>query len=104
MARIAESIQRRKQAQPIEMPSCGSVFRNPPGRQAWQVIDEAGLRGVQVGGARISPKHCNFIVNEGGATRADVLALIDLAKRKVKEKFNISLQEEVVIFSGRSLV
>lgn len=101
---IAESIQKRKQAQPIELPSCGSVFRNPSGHQAWKLIADAGLRGKKIGGARISEKHTNFIVNEGGATRADVLALIALAKEQVLAHSGIALQEEVIVFSGKLLI
>lgn len=102
-AALAESAKARKQAQPIELPSCGSVFRNPPGTSAWKCVETAGLRGHKVGGARFSPKHANFIVNEGGATRADVLELIRLAKEKVEERLGIRLQEEVVVLEGRTL-
>jgi UDP-N-acetylmuramate dehydrogenase len=96
-ARLAEAIRRRKAAQPIELPSCGSVFRNPEGKNAWRLIEEAGLRGFSRGGARISEKHCNFIVNEGGASREDVLFLIRTAKERVRANAGIELQEEVVL-------
>lgn len=96
-ARLVESIRKRKSAQPIELPSCGSVFRNPEGHNAWKLIADAGLRGVKVGGARISEKHCNFIVNEGGASKRDVLTLIQLAKDKVFQKSGIELQQEVIL-------
>lgn len=102
-ARLAESVKKRKAAQPIEMPSCGSVFRNPEGKSSWRVIDDAGLRGFGIGGARISPKHSNFIVNEGGATCADVLGLIAAAKEKVYEKSGIRLQQEVILLSPKWL-
>lgn len=102
-ARLVEGLKKRKAAQPIEMPSCGSVFRNPEGKNAWRVIDDAGLRGHSVGGARFSNKHSNFIVNEGGATRADVLALINLAKERVRAQSGIELHEEVVLMEGRKL-
>ncbi len=101
--RLAEAAKRRKAAQPIELPSCGSVFRNPEGKNAWKLIDEAGLRGMIKGGARISPKHSNFIVNEGGATRADVLFLIQAAKEKVYNQSGISLQEEVILLTPKKL-
>jgi UDP-N-acetylmuramate dehydrogenase len=102
-ARLAESVKKRKAAQPIEMPSCGSVFRNPEGKNSWKVIDDAGLRGFAKGGARISQKHSNFIVNEGGATCADVLFLIETAKEKVWQNSGIRLQQEVILLSPRYL-
>ncbi len=102
-ARLTESVKKRKAAQPIEMPSCGSVFRNPEGKNSWKVIDDAGLRGFAKGGARISQKHSNFIVNEGGATCADVLFLIETAKEKVFQQSGIKLQQEVILLSPRSL-
>jgi UDP-N-acetylmuramate dehydrogenase len=95
-ARLVESMKKRKAAQPIELPSCGSVFRNPEGKNAWKLISDAGLRGFASGGARISAKHCNFIVNEGGAKKSDVLLLIETARRKVKERTGIDLQPEVI--------
>lgn len=102
-ARLVEGLKKRKAAQPIELPSCGSVFRNPEGQNAWRLVEEAGLRGFGRGGARISAKHCNFIVNEGGATREDVLFLIRLAKEKVKERAGVELHEEVVLLEGKRL-
>jgi UDP-N-acetylmuramate dehydrogenase len=101
--RLAESVKKRKAAQPIEMPSCGSVFRNPPGHNAWKLVADAGLRGHAEGGARISAKHCNFIVNEGGATRGDVLSLIRLAKEKVKLATGVEMHEEVVLMEPKFL-
>jgi len=95
-ALIKETLDRRKKTQPIELPSCGSVFKNPEpgGKHAWQVIDEIGLRGKSVGGAVFSEKHCNFIVNQGGAKASDVKALIDLAKSRAK-KIGVEIHEEV---------
>ena len=89
------NLARRKKTQPLEFPSCGSVFRNPEGHSAAKLIDEAGLKGTQVGGAQISTKHANFIVNTGGAKAADVVALIELAKTKVEEADGIELTPEV---------
>lgn len=90
----------RKKSQPIDKPSCGSVFKNPsPQDQAWQLIDKAGLRGYKTGNAQISEVHTNFIVNLGGATAADVKAVIVHAKTQVKAKFNIELEEEVKIIA-----
>jgi UDP-N-acetylmuramate dehydrogenase len=102
-ARLVESMKKRKAAQPIELPSCGSVFRNPEGHNAWKLINDAGLRGFAKGGARISAKHCNFIVNEGGAKKSDVLFLIETAREKVKASAGVDLQPEVVQLSGSYL-
>jgi UDP-N-acetylmuramate dehydrogenase len=100
---IGESIKKRKEAQPIEMPSCGSVFRNPKQMSAWQCIEKVGLRGYAIGNARFSQKHCNFIVNEGGATMQNVLDLIQLAKLKVMDELSIELVEEVVVLRAKKL-
>lgn len=89
------NLARRKKSQPLGLPSCGSVFRNPEGGSAARLIDEAGLKGTQIGGAQISTKHANFIVNTGGAKARDVVALIDLAKTKVGEDYGIELTPEV---------
>ena len=75
----------------------GSVFKNPPKKFAAELIEELGLKGVRIGGARISEKHSNWIVNEGGATAKDVLALIGLVKDKVKEQAGIRLETEVKV-------
>jgi len=92
MARLAQA---RRIAQPQGMPTAGSVFKNPPGESAGILIDRCGLRGARVGGARITEAHANFIVNTGGATASDILALIDLARREVLARFGISLELEV---------
>ncbi len=102
-AKLVESVKKRKAAQPIEMPSCGSVFRNPEGHNAWKLIAEVGLRGFKQGGARFSEKHCNFIVNEGGAKKSDVESLIHLAREKVKQKYAIDLHPEVVFLEPKFL-
>lgn len=94
-AKMEEKLTRRKRTQPLDDASCGSVFRNPEGRSAGALIEGAGLSGARVGGARISPKHANFIVNTGGASAADVKALIDQAKQKVKQHYGIELTTEV---------
>ena len=96
-ARITGLLRRRIATQPLDRPNAGSVFRNPPGDYAARLIEACGLKGHAAGGARISPKHANFIVNEGGARAADVEALIELAGRSVKEKFGIALEREVRI-------
>ncbi len=102
-SRLVDAVKKRKAAQPIELPSCGSVFRNPPGENAWKLIAGVGLRGQAQGGARFSEKHCNFIVNEGGASKEDVLLLIQEAKKRVKEKYGIDLQQEVIVMESKYL-
>ena len=86
---------RRKKSQPLSLPSCGSVFRNPEGVHAGALIEELGLKGLEVGGAQVSDVHANFIVNKGGATAHDVIELINLIKAKVYETYGIELQPEV---------
>ena len=88
---------RRHETQPLAEPSMASVFKNPPKKFAAELIEELGLKGVRIGGARISEKHSNWIVNEGGATAKDVLSLIGLVKDKVKEQAGIRLETEVKI-------
>ncbi len=90
----------RRDTQPREFPNCGSVFKNPPGSYAAKLIEEAGLKGRRHGGAQISEKHANFIVNRGGATAADVLALIDLIQQTVYHRSQIRLEPEVQILGG----
>jgi UDP-N-acetylmuramate dehydrogenase len=83
-------------SQPLDMPCAGSVFRNPEQKAAWQIIDELGFRGYQLGGARVSDKHSNFIVNQNGqATCADVIELIEIIQKKAREVFGIDLILEV---------
>jgi len=93
-ARVAEISARRRASQPHGA-SCGSVFRNPPGDYAGRLIEAAGLKGRESGRAQISPVHANFILNLGGATAADVKALIDLARRTVQEQFGVTLELEI---------
>ena len=85
----------RQASQPIDIPSCGSVFRNPPEHFAGQLIEAAGLKGVREGAAEISSVHANFIVNHGGATASDVLRLIERARTEVAERTGIRLETEV---------
>jgi UDP-N-acetylmuramate dehydrogenase len=89
---------RRRATQPVDQPSCGSVFKNPRGHFAGQLIEAAGLKGETRGGAMISPLHANFIVNCGGATASDVLALIGHARALVRLKTGIQLEPEVKIW------
>ena len=88
---------RRAGTQPLNVPSCGSVFKNPPGDFAGRLIDAAGLKGLRVGGAEISPVHANFIANLGGATAADVRRLIEIAQETVEKETGIRLEPEVRI-------
>lgn len=97
--KIAQTMQymlRQKRAsQPLNKPSFGSVFKRGENHFAGELIERAGLKGATCGGAQISPKHANFIVNNGGATTANIITLIELAKQTVLEKFGITLVEEV---------
>jgi UDP-N-acetylmuramate dehydrogenase len=96
-AKITELLKRRIATQPLGEPNAGSVFRNPKGYYAAQLIEACGLKGRAIGGAVISDKHANFIVNRGGARAADIESLLLLAEKSVKEKFGIALEREVRI-------
>ena len=93
--RLSEIRSWRREHQPLSQPSAGSVFRNPPGDSAGRLIDSCGLRGTRVGGAAISEKHANFIVNVGDATASDVRRLAERARREVAERLGIDLIYEV---------
>ena len=95
--RAAAYLRERKARQPLEHPSGGSVFRNPPKDHAGRLIEAAGLKGKRIGGAMISPKHANFIVNVGGATAGDILTLMGLARERVLEQTGIQLEPEIRI-------
>jgi UDP-N-acetylmuramate dehydrogenase len=95
--RLNEYIEWRKVNQPLDLPNAGSIFKNPSGVSAGQVIDMAGLKGLRIGGAKISEKRANFIVNLGNATGNDVLTLMDIAKEAVFRKFGIVLEPEIRI-------
>ncbi len=99
---IDETLERRKSTQPVDYPSCGSVFKNPreSGLRAWQVVDQLGLRGHRIGNAQFAEKHSNFIINLGNARASDVRALIELAQIRAKSELGIILEEEVK-FLGR---
>lgn len=92
---IGAVLERRKQTQPVDLPNCGSVFMNPPGHKAWEVIEKLGLRGERRGGAQISEKHANFIVNHGDAKAADVVALMDLVIARARDELGITMEPEV---------
>jgi UDP-N-acetylmuramate dehydrogenase len=95
MARVAELKAKRASRQPRGVPNAGSIFKNPPGNFAGKLLEGAGLKGTRLGGAAFSDQHANFIVNLGGAQAAEVLALIDMARNKVKEQSGVLLEPEV---------
>jgi UDP-N-acetylmuramate dehydrogenase len=98
--RMAEHRAWRANAHPLDHPSAGSVFKNPPGDKAGRLIEAAGCKGLQVGGAQVSPKHANFIVNLGGATYADVKALIETVRGRVEAQFGVPLELELIDLGG----
>jgi len=98
---VARIIAERAAKQPLDFPSCGSTFKNPEGHSAGRLIERANLKGRRVGGAEISEKHANFILNRGGATAKDILTLIDIIKAEVKQKSGVELECEVIIVGGK---
>ena len=94
--RMQELMARRKASQPLDLPSAGSTFKRPVGGYSAALIEQAGLKGTQIGGAAVSAKHAGFVVNLGGATESDVLALIAHVQKRVLETSGISLEPEVV--------
>jgi UDP-N-acetylmuramate dehydrogenase len=105
-ARLRELLERRIATQPLQLPNAGSVFRNPSGDHAARLIEAAGLKGTQIGGAQVSEKHANFIVNpEGAASASAIEMLIGRIQAEVAEKFGVHLVREVRILGdaiGRS--
>lgn len=97
MEAMKEMLERRKATQPLGLPSCGSVFRNPPGDHAARLIEAAGLKGCRIGGAEVSPKHANFIINTGEATATDIEELIEHVRQTVIEVHGVELKHEVRI-------
>lgn len=96
-ARMKELAAKRREKQPLEYPSAGSMFKRPPGHFAAALIDQCGLKGLTVGGAQVSEKHAGFVVNRGGATCADVLALVDQVKEEVLRQTGVELEMEVKV-------
>jgi UDP-N-acetylmuramate dehydrogenase len=94
-AKMEASLSRRKRTQPLTKPSAGSVFKNPPGEHAAQLIENVGLKGFSIGAAEVSSVHANFIVNNGSATAADVLAIILEIEHRVKDSYGLELQTEI---------
>lgn len=88
----------RRSTQPLNRPSCGSIFKNPPGDFAGRLIEQAGLKGMERGKARISSHHANFIINQGGARARDVLNLMNLIRRRVRKQFGVLLEPEVCLW------
>jgi len=95
--KIREYLRRRRKTQPLEYPSAGSIFKNPPGDHAGRLLEEAGLKGKQRGGAMISTKHANWIVNTGEANAQDIMDLITFARETVMEKTGIELELEIKV-------
>lgn len=93
-SKIKENLLKRKNSQPLEYPSAGSVFRNPEGNYAGKIIEELGLKGKNIGGAEISTKHANFIINKNNASSSDILNLIKLVQKEAKDKYKIDLKLE----------
>ncbi|MDR0678513.1 MAG: UDP-N-acetylmuramate dehydrogenase [Holosporaceae bacterium] len=94
--KINEIIIKRKDTQPFNQKSCGSMFKNPEGKRAWELIEAAGCRGMKLGGAMVSEKHCNFVVNESDATADDIEDLGELVAKKVFENSGINLEWEIL--------
>ena len=95
--KIKQYLDYRKKTQPLNLPSAGSIFKNPPAKSAGELIEKCGLKGKRIGNVKISEKHANFIVNLGNGKAKDVKKLIKLAKQKVKSKFGVTLKEEIVV-------
>lgn len=96
-AQMRELMGRRKASQPLEYPSAGSTFKRPAGHFAGTLIDQCGLKGLTVGGAQVSEKHAGFVINQGGATCADVLELMEQVRRRVLDATGVTLEPEVRI-------
>lgn len=100
-ARMSELMEKRRSKQPLEFPSAGSTFKRPEGAFAAQLIEECGLKGFSVGNAQVSEKHSGFVINRGGASFDDVMAVISAVKRTVEEKTGYKLECEPIIISDR---
>ena len=101
-ARMAEFTAKRKASQPAGA-SLGSIFKNPPGDHAGRLIEEAGLKGKRIGGAEISSKHANFIINDSHATAMDIYRLIRFVQDEVNKKFDVALETEIELFGNFNL-
>ena len=96
---MADFAARRRDKQPLSLPSAGSAYKRPEGHFAGQLIEQCGLKGFQIGGARVSDKHAGFIVNMGGATSADVLRLMEHIEKTVLDRTGVRLEREVRILA-----
>ena len=92
---MAALVEQREATQPVRAKTGGSTFKNPPGHKAWALIDEAGCRGLRHGAAQVSEKHCNFLINTGEATAADLEALGEEVRARVKNKSGVTLEWEI---------
>lgn len=95
-SRMKEYARLRQEKQPLEYPSAGSTFKRPEGQFAGKLIMDAGLRGYSLGGAQVAEKHCGFVINKGNATAADVLELMQEVQERVRERFQVELEPEVI--------
>jgi UDP-N-acetylmuramate dehydrogenase len=92
---IRQRLKQKKMSQPLALASAGCVWKDPPNDAAKRLLEKVGLRGKRLNGAEISAKHANFIVNRGGATATDVLALMEMARERVKKQFGLTLEPEI---------
>ena len=97
---MSELNAKRREKQPLDYPSAGSTFKRPEGYFAGKLIEDAGLRGFQVGDAQVSEKHCGFVINRGKATAADVIGLMEEVQKRVLETSGVRLEPEVKIIRG----
>jgi UDP-N-acetylmuramate dehydrogenase len=95
LAEMDSITERREASQPVKSRTGGSTFKNPPGRKAWQLIDAAGCRGLTIGGAQVSEKHCNFLINLGEATARDIETLGETVRRRVLDTSGVDLDWEI---------
>ena len=95
LAEMEAITQARASTQPVNTRTGGSTFKNPPGAKAWELIDAAGCRGLRVGDAQVSPMHCNFLINHGGATAGEIEELGEEVRRRVREHSGVTLQWEI---------
>lgn len=95
-AKMEELMKQRKSKQPLEYPSAGSTFKRPEGYYAGKLIMDAGLRGYRIGGAQVSEKHCGFVINAGGASAADIREVIEEVQERVRDRFHVRLEPEVI--------
>jgi UDP-N-acetylmuramate dehydrogenase len=100
LERVKQCNQKRRASQPINEKSAGCIFKNPPGHSTGKMIDELGLKGTRVGGAVISERHANFIVNRQGATAADIFKLMELIRERVLKAYGVELEEEVIVWKN----